>query len=139
MLDFISIVKNNLNEQNKTIDNLFKDNVISKNTFYKYKQRFPNLKTLIKIANYLKVSIDYLLELKDENCFKNFYVYNKDVFYKNLIFFIQNKKISCRKLCKDLNYSKDNIYRWKKGVIPSIRNLIELAKYFDCYIDDLLL
>ncbi len=139
MLDFISIVKNNLNEQNKTIDNLFKDNVVSKNTFYKYKQRFPSLKTLIKIANYLKVSIDYLLELKDENCFKNFYVYNKDVFYKNLILFIQNKKISCRKLCKDLNYSKDNIYRWKKGVIPSIRNMIELAKYFDCHIDDLLL
>ena len=139
MLNFISIVKNVLIEQNKTIDNLFKDNVVSKNTFYKYKQRFPSLKTLINIANYLKVSIDYLLELKDENCFKNFYVYNKDVFYKNLILFIQNKKISCRKLCKDLNYSKDNIYRWKKGVIPSVRNMIELAKYFDCYIDDLLL
>ena len=58
MLKFIGIVQNVLSEQGKTVDVLFKNNIISKNTFYKYKQRNPSLPTLIKIvAN----SVKYLL------------------------------------------------------------------------------
>jgi len=62
MLYFISKVKSTLEEQGKSIQSLFNDKIVSKNTFYKYKQRYPSLNTLIKIANYLEVSIDYLFE-----------------------------------------------------------------------------
>ena len=38
MTNFILMVKNILEEQGKNIDDLFKDNIISKNTFYKYSE-----------------------------------------------------------------------------------------------------
>ena len=139
MQDFISLVKEALFEQQKTTENLFRDEIISKNTFYKYKQRYPSLDTLLKIANYLKVSVDYLFELKDNNTFTKNYVYNKEIFCKNLLNFLDSKNLSGRQFCKDLNYSRDNILRWQKGVVPSVANLLEIAKYFNCLIDDLLL
>lgn len=138
MIDFISAVKNVLDENNKTTVELFKDKIISENTFYKYRKRYPNLKTLIKIANYLEVSVDYLFELKDENLFVP-YSANQEGFYNNLIALIKSANISCRKFCKDLHFSRDNVLRWKKGTQPSVQVLLEIAKYFNCFIDDLLI
>ena len=62
MIDFIKLVENILEEQGKSKQSLFEDCVVSANTFFKYRQRYPSLKTVIKIANYLNVSIDYLFE-----------------------------------------------------------------------------
>ena len=137
MTDFITVVKNVLEEQGKTIDDLFSNEVISKDTFYKYKQRNPSLQTLIKIANYLQVSIDYMYELNDENHFIP-YSTNQSDFYNKLINLINISNISSRQFCKDLNYAKDNVLRYKNGVEPSIRTLFEIANYFNCSVDDLL-
>lgn len=137
MTDFITVVKNVLEEQGKTIDDLFSNEVISKDTFYKYKQRNPSLQTLIKIANYLQVSIDYMYELDDENHFHE-YLTNQQKFYEILTDLINKAGISNRQFCNDLHYAKDNIIRYKNGVEPSIRTLFEIANYFDCTIDDLL-
>ena len=137
MTDFITVVKNVLEEQGKTIDDLFSNEVISKDTFYKYKQRNPSLQTLIKIANYLQVSIDYMYELDDENHFI-LYSTNQSDFYNKLINLINTSGISNRQFCKDLNYAKDNVLRYKNGVEPSIRTLFEIANYFNCSVDDLL-
>lgn len=137
MTDFITVVKNILEEQGKTIDDLFNNEVISKDTFYKYKQRNPSLQTLIKIANYLQVSIDYMYELDDENHFIP-YSTNQSDFYNKLINLINTSGISSRQFCKDLNYAKDNVLRYKNGVEPSIRTLFEIANYFNCSVDDLL-
>lgn len=137
MIDFISAVKSILEEQNKTTENLFKDNVVSENTFYKYKQRYPSLKTLVKVANYLAVSIDYLFELSDENNFVPYSIDNNK-FYNNLISLIENANISCRKFCQDLHFSRDNVIRWKNRTQPSLQVLFEIAEYFGCTIDDLL-
>jgi len=135
--DFITIVQNVLEEQGKSTEDLFKNKVISKDTFYKYKHRNPSLQTLIKIANYLKVSIDYLYELSDENNF-SFYSINQNEFYNKLVNLINSKGLSFRQFCKDLNYAKDNINRYKNGVQPSVRTLFEIANYFNCSIDELL-
>lgn len=137
MTDFITVVKNVLEEQGKTVDDLFKSGVISKNTFYKYKQRNPSLQTLIKIANYLQVSIDYMYELDNENNFIS-YSSNQYDFYNKLLNLINSFGISSRQFCKDLHYSKDNVLRYKNGVEPSIRTLFEISNYFNCSIDDLL-
>lgn len=137
MIDFMSAVKNVLEEQGKSIDCLFTDEIISKDTFYKYKQRNPNLQTLIKISNYLKVSIDYLFELTDENNFVQYSIDQSD-FYKRLIDMIKKNNLSNRQFCKELNYQKDNINRYKRGVQPSVRTLIEMANFFGCSIDDFL-
>ncbi len=138
MIDFIELVKKALEERGKTLENLFRDEIVSKNTFYKYRQRQPSLNTLIKIANYLEMSIDYLLERADENGFSGPYQYNKELFYNNLISLISARGLSNRQFCKNLNYSRDNVLRWKKGITPSITNLLEIANYFDCTLEDLL-
>ena len=137
MADFISIIEVVMQEQGKKIDGLFIDNVISKDTFYKYKKRNPSLKTLLKIANYLRVSIDYMYEFSNEN---NFIPYDTNHlnFYNNLINLLTLRRISNRKFCKELHYAKDNILRYKKGVEPSLRTLLEIANYLHCSIDDLL-
>ena len=137
MIDFIKLVENILEEQSKTKTDLFNNKIISENTFFKYKQRYPSLKSLIKIANYLKISLNYLFEYTNENNFKEYNAKNLK-FYENLILFINSKKISARQFCKDLGYSKDNIIRWKNGIQPTLQKLIEITKYFGCTIDDLL-
>lgn len=137
MIDFITVVENILEEQGKTVKSLFDDKVISKDTFYKYKKRNPSLQTLIKVANYLETSIDYMYERASENHFTH-YSLNQNDFYNKLVSLINLAGISNRKFCKDLNYSKDNIHRYKDGVEPSIRTLFEIADYFSCNIDDLL-
>lgn len=137
VIDFITAVKNVLCEQGKTVDNLFLDGVISKDTFYKYKQRNPSLKTLIKVANYLQVSIDYLFEITNENKFCK-YSADQSKFYENLTKLIRNANLSNRQFCKELNYQKDNVNRYKNGVVPSVRTLFEITKYFGCSFDDLL-
>ena len=138
MTSFINIVQNILEEQGKTKEDLFNNKIISKDTFYKYKHRNPSLQTLIKIANYLQVSIDYMYEKSDNNNFK-LYSNNQKGFYDNLINLINTTGISIRQFCKDLNYAKDNVLRYKKGVLPTIRTLFEIAEYFNCNIDDLLI
>lgn len=138
MFDFINAIRDIMLEQGKAISDLFKDGVVSENTFYKYSSRNPSLKTLIKIANYLKVSIDYIYENTDENNFKH-YAESQSGFYENLMKLINNAKLSGRQFTKDLHYSKDNILRWKKGTEPNIETLLEIAKYFGCNVDDLLI
>ena len=53
MKDFLDILKSNLEERGQSINEIIKDEIVSENTLYKYRKRNPNLKTLIKIANYL--------------------------------------------------------------------------------------
>ncbi len=137
-INFILLVKNVLDEQNKQLKELFDNKVISENTFYKYNQRTPSLATVLKICNYLCVSIDYLFEFKNDNNF-SLYSFSSEIFYNNILSFMKIKKVSGRKFCSDLNYSKDNLLRWKSGTFPSIRTLFEISKYFDCLIDDLIL
>lgn len=137
MIDFITAVKNIMNEKGKEVSCLFTDGIISKNTFYKYKQRNPSLQTLIKISNYLNVSIDYLFELSDVNDYQEYSI-DQSKFYEKLCGMINNSHISNRQFCKEMNYQKDNIKRYENGVEPSVRTLFEIVNYFGCSFDDLL-
>lgn len=139
MTDFINLVNNALAEKNKTTADLFNDSIVFKDTFYKYRHRYPTVHTLLKISNYLKVTPDYLLELSDENDFKEDYTFDSEKFYLNLIKILKSKNMSGRIFCKELNYSKDNLSRWKKGTVPSTLNLIQISSYFEISISELLL
>ena len=136
MTDFINLVNNALAEKNKTTADLFNDSIVFKDTFYKYRHRYPSVCTLLKISNYLKVTPDYLLELSDENAFKKEYEFNSEKFYLNLTKILN---MSGRNFCKALNFSRDNILRWKKGTVPSVSSLIQISTFFEVSIGDLLL
>ena len=137
MPDFIALIKDILEDKGLTTQNLFDAGIISKNTFYKYKHRYPNLSTLLKIANYLCVSVDYLLGFSDKNNFTPYSLEQKGL-YNNIVALIQNSGISQRKFSKALNYSRVNLLRWKNGTSPSVQSLIEISQYFNIPIDDLL-
>ena len=137
MSDFISCVKNVLEEQNKTTEDLFKDGVIPKNTFYKYRHRYPSLKTLLKIANYLCVNVDYLLELNDTKNFKP-YKLEQENLNQTIVALIDNLGKSQREFSNELDISRANLQRWTKGTSPNVPTLIEISKYFNVPIDDLL-
>ena len=74
MIDFIKIVENILEEQGKTKQVLFEDKVVSENTFFKYRHRYPSVSTVMKIANSLNVSLDYMFEFANENHYKTYSV-----------------------------------------------------------------
>ncbi len=137
MSNFIALIKDVLDERDKTAQDLFNDNVISENTFYKFKRRSPNLNTIIKIANYLEISIDYMFNLNSQNNFNKYHENNID-FYNNLMSLLNSCNISQSKFCADLHYSRSNLWRWKRGVNPSIETLLEIANYLNCSVDDLL-
>lgn len=137
MVDFLDAVYNVLDEKDLNVEILFDNNIISKNTFYKYRKRNPSLQTLIKIANFLEVSIDYLFELCNENHFSR-YKTNQNHFYDKLCDLINKSNLSQREFCRRMNYSKANILRYKNGVEPSIRTLLEVSQFFNCQIDELL-
>lgn len=71
------------------------------------------MKTLLKVANFLCVTVDYLFELSDENNFKPYDLEQKNL-YTNIVSLIENSGISQRKFSKDMNYSRVNLLRWKK-------------------------
>lgn len=137
MVDFITQVKDVLEEKGLTTKNMFEAGIISEDTFYKYKNRCPSLKTLLKVANYLGVTIDYLFEMSDENNFTP-YLLNQNNLYNNILTLVTNSGISQRKFSKDLHFSRVNLLRWKKGITPNVQSLIEISNYFNCPINDLL-
>ena len=97
----------------------------------------PSLNTMIKIANFLEMSIDYILYKSEDNHFKK-YKLNQTNFYNNLKRNMQLLNISQSQLCKDLNISRTNFSRWNNGTSPSITKLITLTNYLNCTINDLL-
>ena len=92
----------------------------------------------MKLANYLKVSIDYLLGFSDENLFKEYDIENIN-FNKNLREIIHNEKISMKQMAGDLKMGETNFVRWNRGVYPRLDKLVDIANYLKCSIDDLLL
>jgi len=90
---------------------------------------------MINIANFLHMSIDYILDRTADNRFKK-YSLTQSNFYINL----KKMMISASqlKLCKDLGISRTNFSRWKNGTKPTIAKLILIADYLNCNIDELL-
>ena len=137
MSDFIKYIENVLQEQGKTVNILFENNIVSKDTFYKYRKRFPNLSTLINIVNFLEVDIDYLFEISENNDFRP-YKLNQNKFYENLTSLLKSYDISQRQFCRDLNYARANLMRWKRGINPRTETLLEIMKYLNVSSSDLL-
>lgn len=137
LLNYRELILDALVEQGKTIKDLEREGVLGKNTFYIFKNTAPSLKKLIKIANYLKVSLDYMLDKTIENNYKEYNI-NQIGFYSKLQNLMKYANISQSKFCADLNFSRTNFSRWKNGTLPSLSKLIAISNYLNCSIDDLL-
>ncbi len=136
-LNYFELFNDALSEKGVTIADLENKEVIAKFVFYKFKLYCPSLKNAIKIANYLEMSLDYILYKKDLNLFKK-YDLKQESFYSTIGELLSNLNISKRKFCMDLNFSDAIFTRWKHGATPKLSTIINISNYLGCNIDDLL-
>ncbi len=96
----------------------------------------PTTSTLIKMADYFKVSMDYLLGRTETNDYIESSNENFQVRFEKLC---KEKGVTHYKVSKDCCFDKSNITRWlKKGYLPTIESLILITEYFNVSIDYIL-
>ena len=137
MSNFKNLLDDILLEQHKSFHELEENGVIGKGTYYEFATYSPYLKTIIDIANYLRVSLDYLANRVTENHFK-VYKYPQPNIIRNIVNIMKNHKVSQRQLERDTDISRTNFVYWNRGSVPKFETLITLADYFKCNIDDFL-
>lgn len=97
----------------------------------------PSVRSLIKIADYLNVSIPYLLGISNETTF-----YKSDSpssFHLRLDQLTQEKNTKYSQISNQMPFAKNSIYEWiRTGTLPTLEYLYALANYFKVSIDYLL-
>ncbi len=137
MSNFVELLEDALFENDKTWKDLENAGIICKRTFYQYKTYTPFLTTILKIVNYLEISLDYFTNRTDDNKFKK-YKLDQSLFFDNLSKILKSLNISKTQLAKDINIGRPNFSYWKNGSLPKLVTLFDLANYLNCNIDDLL-
>lgn len=96
----------------------------------------PTTSTLIKIADYFNVSIDYLLGRTDKN---DFFEMSNSTFQQRFEELCKEKGVTHYKVSQDCFFDKSNISRWlSKGYLPTLEILDMITKYFNVSIDYIL-
>ena len=135
MDDFQERLQELLIENDLSILQLSKSIDISFETLNGYfnKDFYPELSIAIKIANYFKCSLDYLMGLSQD--FNN-QEKNDLSFCETIKKLTKEKNISIEKLMKAIDMGETNFYRWQRGNNnPAMTSIIAIAKYFDVSID----
>lgn len=98
----------------------------------------PKTPTLIKIADYFNISIEYLMGITDNEHFEK--AQNPKTFLERLSELrAEKKKKANYALSQDVHIHRNNIRQWYKiQCLPLIDDLIILADYFNVSIDYLL-
>lgn len=97
----------------------------------------PKPITLIKIADYFDISVEYLLAITDDEYFDK--SKNPVHFIERLNELVESNKITYYKLATTLNYGRSYFSELKKHRhIPTLDNLSSIADYFDVSLDYLL-
>ena len=127
---------NVLEERGISIQDFCKMANVGKNAIYDLDKFNPSLRNILKMADTLSISLDYLAELSDK---EDFELKSYEIkFYENLTNLLQSFSITKDKFYKDLNLSTDAFTRWKKGAIPYFSTVVQIAKYLNVSIDELL-
>lgn len=96
----------------------------------------PTTSTLIKIADYFNVSIDYLLGRTDKN---DFFEMSNSTFQQRFEELCKEKVVTHYKVSQDCFFDKSNVSRWlSKGYLPTLEILDMITKYFNVSIDYIL-
>ncbi|HBN12889.1 MAG TPA: hypothetical protein DD415_04660 [Clostridiales bacterium] len=94
----------------------------------------PNLKSVVKLAEYFNCSIDFLIGKSVTEKHGDFLPCPP--FSERLQFYVNNYEGTSYKLCKTVHLPDNRFYDWLKGTrFPTIDNVEKLADYFHCTID----
>ena len=97
----------------------------------------PSVKTLIKIADFFDVSINYLLGKTDDEDFEK--SSNKTTFLQRFEDLCSEKGVTHYKVAADCLFDKSNISKWiSKGFLPELEIIELLCDYFSVSPDYLL-
>ncbi len=99
--------------------------------------QLPYIDTLLKLADYFKCSVDYLLGLTDNFCKKD-YNYSSTFLQRFNELLVTNNCTTYKKFGIN-EISKSSFYDWKRGKsLPTLENLVKLAQRFNRSIDYIL-
>ena len=137
MSKFLETFDEILEERGLSLTELSKISNINISTLLNYPRSNPTIITALKIVDYLHSSLDYFEQKIDyENCeFDKNYKIN---FFENLDKARKQQKIKVKTLCEETGIGESTYYDWKNGKLPRYENLITIANYLDCSIDELL-
>lgn len=97
----------------------------------------PSTKSLIKIADFFSVSIEYLLGLTDSEIFVK--LEPPTTFQIRIIELKEQNSVSYFEIASSLGFSRSLFTSWKKfDYIPSLEILYIISRYFNVSIDYLL-
>ena len=111
---------------------------IDRSVIYKYlrKEILPTLPNLVLIADYFKCSIDFILGLSEN---QNITLKPTPPFYERFRHLLKDKNLTRYKFRQEIHFAKQSVDDWYNGKrFPTVDNLIKLAKYFNCTLDELL-
>lgn len=127
-------------ESKKSNKDVAKESGVAKSSLYEYFKgnKMPTIKSLIKLADYFKVSTDFLVGLEEE-CFTNEFLKTKP-FAERFNEVLSEYKISRYKVEKSTPLSESTLYYWAKGKTsaPTLEKLIEICTILNCSLDYLL-
>lgn len=96
----------------------------------------PTTSTLIKMADYFKVSMDYLLGRTEKN---DYIESSNEAFQERFVKLCKQKGVTHYKVSKDCFFDKSNVSRWlAKGYLPTLEILDMITQYFNVSIDYIL-
>ena len=96
----------------------------------------PTTSTLIKMADYFNVSMDYLLGRNNKN---DFVLGTNTSFKDRFEELCREKGVTHYKVSHDCFFDKSNISRWlTKGYLPTLEILDMITKYFNVSLDYIL-
>lgn len=122
-----------------TVKELANDTGLIPSTIYNYlkSNRLPVVSVLIKLADYFKCSVDFLLALTDDNSFTK--IIECPPFAVQFPILVKYFNKTKYRIAKDTDITESTIYTWLNGSsVPNIESILRLAKYFDCTIDAIL-
>ena len=97
----------------------------------------PTTKTLIKIADKLDLSLEYLLGISEENDFIG--SNSPSDFYTRVRELAEEKNLTIGGVASKMSFARTYFYVWeKKKTLPLLEYAIEIARFFSVSLDYLL-
>ena len=140
-----NLIKSLANLKGISISKLLLDCELNKNALYTMQSKgyFPRVEAIAKIADYLDVSVDYLLGKTDIPQVINFpdrgaFMYNSQETVNRIKFQAKKQNISINQLLSNCGLGKSTITKMSNGADILTHNFLKIANYLDCSVDYLL-
>lgn len=105
---------------------------------YEINKDFIPFKKLNDLANYHKVTIDYLVGLKAYQKREKEIQLDPQIVAENIKLLRKAKDLTQKEMAADLKLSQSSICHYEKGRLITTMNAIELAKKYNYSLDDLI-